>query len=212
MTTAVSLAAVIVLLYVVKTVSKPILERLGERIGKWLLPEDRPISYRSAWLLANIAQRLAPKFSPARNAAAAAMAELEEVARVGATDIRPLAMARSVVRPCLAARARVTMQSAPRAVMVTALSVTPVLNVVVWIDCWEERNSRHMDRVVLRRNLRGFHRYLAIAYYGLLPVCPFIGLALLELGLPAVGITMLVVSGPAMLLFVSVWLGLFSWG
>jgi hypothetical protein len=101
-TTAIAGGAI---LYVLLKLLDGVLSRLGARLADWLLPSDRPSTYRVAVTIARIAVRVAPRWSAVRTTAVGAVADIEEMRADPATRDRPLSMALSLVGPAAWQRA-----------------------------------------------------------------------------------------------------------
>lgn len=97
-------AVAAVVLYTAKKLLDKVLDELGDRLAKWLIPEGRPATYRVARLIAGCCFRIAPPDSPARAGADSLLREIDELQRTARRRRGPVAMSRSLVVPCVSAR------------------------------------------------------------------------------------------------------------
>lgn len=99
--------AALVFLYVVKRLADEPLSRLSERFADWLLPSDRPSTYRLARGITWLCLTVSPAESAAHHAAESLRDDLDELSTTGAEGVHPALMAVSLCAPSIVARGRV---------------------------------------------------------------------------------------------------------
>lgn len=93
-------------LWLAKKLASPSLDEVGGRLARHTFPAGKATTYRLAITVARVAAIVAPRRTPARGSSLGAMNEI----RLGCKDdlggLRPLTLARSLLRPALMARLR----------------------------------------------------------------------------------------------------------
>lgn len=102
----VAVASLVFVSFVVKRLCAKFLDELAERLVEIVLPPDRPLTYWVSLRLVDLAFRLAPRRSVAGASIAGARAEILELRRYEASELRPSSIAFSLFAPAAMARLR----------------------------------------------------------------------------------------------------------
>lgn len=166
--------------YLLKKLAEPSLDRVAQRLSEWLLPDDRPITYRVARGLATVCLHLAPRGTSARFGCEAAIGDIDEMQRLNAYALDPVRIAFSLVRPAASNRLAIC---AKRVMDITLASITlltfaPVLCMIAIAIKLDSRGPVFFSQLRAGQNGRPFriHKFRTMvrdAEHWLQEIVPF---------------------------------------